>query len=71
VLATSPHVEGSGREQATASAQPILPLSMLSRTEERGAGMQLPPTLMASWAQLELEAKKLELEAKKSSGSHH
>lgn len=32
--------------------------------------MQLRPTLMGSWAQLELEAKKLELEAKKSSGSH-
>lgn len=49
---------------ATAAAQPVLLLPMLSRAEGRGAGTQLRPTLMGSWAQLELEAKK-------SSGSHH
>lgn len=70
-LVTSPHVEGSGWEYATASARPILPLPLLSRAEGRGAGMQLHPTQMGSWAQLELEAKRLELEAKKSLGSHH
>lgn len=56
------------RSHTTASAQPVSLLSMLSREEGRGAGMQLHPTLMERWAQLELEAKKLELEVRKFSG---
>lgn len=50
VLVASPCVEASGWEHTTVSAQPLLPFSMLSRAEKRGAGMQLRSTLLGSWA---------------------
>lgn len=71
MLVISSCVKGSGWEHTTASAQPVLPLPMLSREEERGAAVQLQPTPMRRWAQLELEAKELELEVRKFSGFHN
>lgn len=71
MLVTSSGVKGSGWEHNTASSQPALPLSMLSRGEGRGAGIQLHPIVMGRWAQQELETKKLELEVRKFSGFHN